>query len=79
MQMQAAAANSATAGMEAATARKMMADFRAAMTAQVTSLEHRSGVDAAHLTQVTVFFFTIFSMYMLAIHDQHDHHIRNHL
>ena len=55
--MQAAAASSATAGMEAATARKMMADFRAAITAQVASLEQRLGVDAAQLAQVTFFFF----------------------
>ena len=54
---QAAAANSATAGMEAATARKMMADFRAAITAQVASLEQRLGVDAAQLAQVTFCFF----------------------
>lgn len=55
--MQAAAANSATAGMEAATARKMLADFGAAITAQVASLEQRLGMDAAQLSQVTCFFF----------------------
>ena len=55
--MQAAAANSATAGMEAATARKMLADFGAAITAQVASLEQRLGMDAAQLAQVTFFFF----------------------
>lgn len=52
--MQAAAANSAAAGMEAATAKKMMADFRAAITAQVATLEQRLGVDAAQLTQVNI-------------------------
>lgn len=51
--MQAAAANSATAGMEAATAKKMMAEFRAAITAQVATLQERLGVDAAELTKVT--------------------------
>ena len=55
--MQAAAANSATAGMEAATARKMLADFGAAITAQVASLEQRLGMDAAQLSQVTCLLF----------------------
>jgi len=36
--MQAAAANSATAGMEAATAKKMLADFQVAITTQVKAL-----------------------------------------
>ena len=51
--MQIAAANSATAGMEASAAKKMMADFRAAITAQVATLEERLGVDAAELTKVS--------------------------
>ena len=34
-----------------------MADFRAAITAQVASLEQRLGVDAAQLAQVTFCFF----------------------
>lgn len=57
--MQAAAANSAAASMEAATAKKMMADFRAAITAQVAMLEERLGVDAAQLTQVTITLFLL--------------------
>lgn len=52
--MQAAAANSATAGMEAATAKKMLAEFQVAITAQVASLEQRLGVDAAELSKVTI-------------------------
>ena len=52
--MQAAAANSATAGMEAATAKKMLAEFQVAITTQVASLEQRLGVDAAELAKVTL-------------------------
>ena len=52
--MQVAAANSATAGMEAATAKKMLAEFRAAITAQVATLEQRLGVDALELTKVII-------------------------
>lgn len=52
--MQVAAANSATAGMEAATAKKMLAEFRTAITAQVAALEGRLGVDAAELAKVTL-------------------------
>ncbi len=51
--MQTAAANSATAGMEAATAKKMLAKFQVAITTQVASLEQRLGVDAAELAKVT--------------------------
>ncbi|KAL0027070.1 hypothetical protein WJX79_003191 [Trebouxia sp. C0005] len=51
-QLEAAAANSATAGMEAATAKKMLAEFQVAITAQVASLEQRLGVDAAELSKV---------------------------
>ena len=51
--MQAAAANSATAGKEAATAKKMMAEFRAAIASQVAGLEKRMGNDAAELAKVT--------------------------
>lgn len=57
--MQVAAANSATAGMEAATAKKMLAEFRTAITAQVATLEGRLGVDAAELTKVTYQHYTI--------------------
>ena len=53
--MQAAAANSATAGMEAATAKKMLAEFQVAITAQVASLEQRLGVDAAERAKVASF------------------------
>ena len=51
--MQAAAANSATAGMEAATAKKMLVEFQVAITTQVASLEQRLGVDATELAKVT--------------------------
>lgn len=57
--MQAAAASSAAAGMEAATAKKVMAEFRAAITAQVATLEQRLGVDAAQLTQVRIILFLL--------------------
>ena len=50
--VQAAAANSATAGMEAATAKKMLAEFQSAIVKQVASLEQRLGVDAAELAKV---------------------------
>ena len=52
--MQAAPAHSATAGMEAATAKKMLAEFQVAITTQVASLEQRLGVDAAELAKVTL-------------------------
>ncbi|DBB03075.1 TPA: hypothetical protein ACH3X1_013390 [Trebouxia sp. C0004] len=51
-QLEAAAANSATACMEAATAKKMLAAFQVAITTQVASLEERLGVDAAELAKV---------------------------
>ena len=38
--------------MEAATAKKMMAEFRVGITAQVAALEQRLGVDAAQLSTV---------------------------
>lgn len=49
---QAAKAQSATAGLEAATARKLMAEFRASITAQVEALQQRQGTDAAALVKV---------------------------
>ncbi len=57
--MQDAAANSRTAGMEAATAKKMLAEFRGAITAQVASLEQRLGVDAAELAKVIPLSYSI--------------------
>ena len=41
--------------MEAATAKKMMAEFRSGITGQVAALEQRLGVDAAQLTTVTAY------------------------
>lgn len=58
--MQAAAANSATAGMEAATAKKMLAEFQAAIITQVGSLEQRLGVDAADLAKVRLGLLDLF-------------------
>lgn len=64
--MQAAAANSATAGMEAATAKKMLAEFQVAIIAQVASLEERLGVDAAELAKVTSLTVQESSNYVIA-------------
>ena len=63
--MQAAAANSATAGMEAATAKKMLAEFQVAITTQVASLEQRLGVDAAELAKVTSLTVHLSSKYVV--------------
>lgn len=45
--------------MEAATAKKMLAEFRGAITAQVASLEQRLGVDAAELAKVIPLSYSI--------------------
>lgn len=50
--VQAAKAQSATAGLEAATACKLMADFRTSITAQVDALQQRQDADAAALVKV---------------------------